>query len=193
MTSHVLQTWWLARHGQTELNRDSRVQGWSDAPLTPVGLVQANALRAQLMDTPLDAVVSSTLLRAVTTARLAAGGRGLPITFDGAWREMHFGRYEAGPESALVAAGFEGILDDVLRGTEGGFPHGETMREYRARVTEGCMRIARGPHRHILVVSHGVTLWLVLSMLLGDSPPHFGNGELRRLDVTDTHLTRLTP
>ncbi|MGH6971015.1 MAG: phosphoglycerate mutase family protein, partial [Caulobacteraceae bacterium] len=32
---------WLVRHGQTEMNREGRLQGTIDSPLTPLGLEQA--------------------------------------------------------------------------------------------------------------------------------------------------------
>ena len=57
------------RHGETDWNREGRLQGHTDTPLNATGLAQAEALAEQLRRHRLEAVVSSDLLRARTTAR----------------------------------------------------------------------------------------------------------------------------
>ena len=41
---------WLTRHGQTDLNKDRRMQGRSDIPLNETGLNQAKTVRAQITE-----------------------------------------------------------------------------------------------------------------------------------------------
>ena len=41
---------WLTRHGQTDLNKDRRMQGRSDIPLNETGLQQAGIVRAQIAE-----------------------------------------------------------------------------------------------------------------------------------------------
>ena len=53
----------LARHGESDWNRDRRWQGHADRPLTDLGREQARAL-ADRLATELDAVFSSDLERA---------------------------------------------------------------------------------------------------------------------------------
>ncbi|MCR5878557.1 histidine phosphatase family protein [Phenylobacterium sp. J367] len=59
---------YLVRHGQTEFNREQRLQGHVDSPLTELGLRQAGAVAALLKDLtagqPGWRVVSSPLGRA---------------------------------------------------------------------------------------------------------------------------------
>ena len=48
----------LARHGETDWNRELRIQGSSDIALNELGHEQARKLAAELADVPLDAIYS---------------------------------------------------------------------------------------------------------------------------------------
>ncbi|MFP4609216.1 MAG: histidine phosphatase family protein, partial [Candidatus Aenigmatarchaeota archaeon] len=41
---------YIARHGETEWNREGRLQGWDDSPLTSLGEKQAEALGERLKE-----------------------------------------------------------------------------------------------------------------------------------------------
>ena len=47
---------WIARHGQTDLNRDKRMQGLTDCPLNEKGIMQARQSRKNIGDVYFDAV-----------------------------------------------------------------------------------------------------------------------------------------
>lgn len=72
MSSLVTLTLVLVRHGETEWNRQSRFQGQTDVPLSPVGLWQAEQVAHRLTREPLtqsvSGVWSSDLGRAIQTA-----------------------------------------------------------------------------------------------------------------------------
>ena len=59
---------WIARHGQTELNRKKLMQGRTDAPLNGKGIAQARQSRKNIGDVHFDAVYASPLQRAIMTA-----------------------------------------------------------------------------------------------------------------------------
>src|SRR5699024_2049436 len=61
---------YMMRHGKTMLNMLDRVQGWSDAFLTPDGEETARAAGIGLKDTAFTAAYSSDSGRAVQTARI---------------------------------------------------------------------------------------------------------------------------
>jgi probable phosphoglycerate mutase len=62
-------TWLLlARHSETEWNREGRWQGHADVALNDRGREQARALAQQLLDEPIDVIYSSDLARAHQTA-----------------------------------------------------------------------------------------------------------------------------
>jgi broad specificity phosphatase PhoE len=59
----------LARHGETDWNREGRWQGHSDRPLNAAGLAQAEALARRLARDSIAALYTSDLLRASQTAQ----------------------------------------------------------------------------------------------------------------------------
>src|SRR5206468_11831561 len=78
---------YLVRHGQTEFNRERRIQGHVDSPLTELGVRQARAVGWLLRDLIRDPagwrVVSSPLGRAASTAEIVAWMLGdLPVELD---------------------------------------------------------------------------------------------------------------
>lgn len=151
----------LARHGETDWNRDGIWQGWADPPLNDVGRAQARRLAEQLRETPFDAVYSSDLQRARETAELVAKPHGVPVISDPGLREIDIGSW-----SGLTRT----EIDDRFPG--GIRPDGETRDQHAARVLEAVERIARAnPERRILLVTHGGTM-RALHGHVSDEPFH---------------------
>lgn len=91
---------YLIRHGETQLNRERRLAGWTDVPLNENGIELAHITGKALATTHFDAAFSSPLIRANATARIilshnTAGGTDLPITIDERLKEINFGSWEA--------------------------------------------------------------------------------------------------
>jgi broad specificity phosphatase PhoE len=63
-------TFYLARHGETQWNKQQRFQGRLDSPLTELGILQSKDIVSQLNEKKVDLIVSSTLGRAVASAAL---------------------------------------------------------------------------------------------------------------------------
>ncbi|AKV55182.1 histidine phosphatase family protein [Bifidobacterium actinocoloniiforme] len=60
---------YAVRHGQTYFNRYNRLQGWSNSPLTPSGLSDAERAGHKLEDVAFQAAYSSDTTRAQVTAQ----------------------------------------------------------------------------------------------------------------------------
>jgi broad specificity phosphatase PhoE len=151
----------LARHGETDWNRDGIWQGWADPPLNDAGRAQARLLAEQLRDTPFDAVYSSDLQRAHETAELVAEPHGVPVISDAGLREIDIGSW-----SGLTRAEIDERFPDGIR------PDGETREQHAERVLEAVERIARvNPERRILLVTHGGTM-RALHGHVSDEPFH---------------------
>jgi broad specificity phosphatase PhoE len=83
---------WLIRHGETEWSRSGRHTGRTDLPLTPTGRRQAAALGRHLAGRPFALVLTSPLVRASETCRLAGYGAVAEPADD--LREWDYGAYE---------------------------------------------------------------------------------------------------
>jgi broad specificity phosphatase PhoE len=151
----------LARHGETDWNREGRWQGWADPPLNDTGRAQARALAAQLRDVPFDAVYASDLRRAFETAEIVAEPHGVPVVADPGLREIDVGSW-----SGLTRTELEERFPDGDR------PDGESRAEHAARVLAAVERIARDHHDdRVLLVTHGGTM-RALRMHVSDEPFH---------------------
>ncbi len=82
------------RHGETDWNAQSRLQGQLNIPLNAMGLHQASTLAEALRDEDLAVVYSSDLGRAWHTASALAAPLGLPLQPDTGLRERCFGVFE---------------------------------------------------------------------------------------------------
>src|SRR3989337_4449333 len=84
----------LARHGETESNRERLALGREDVPLNEKGRLQAAALARSLEGLSVAAVYSSPLARAYDTARAVADPFGLEVQVEDRLIEMDIGEME---------------------------------------------------------------------------------------------------
>ena len=163
----------LVRHGETDWNRQHRVQGHTDVPLNATGRGQAEALAERLETTTLAAVYSSDLARARETAETIARSQGLDVVTDAALREKNFGSWE-GLTDVEIAERFP----EAVRGRWG---DGETTEDVAGRVLPAIERIrARHPVGTVVVVTHGGPMRLVLDQF-GIEHRRIGNCEVFEL------------
>lgn len=161
----------LIRHGLTAWNLGGRFQGHTDVPLSDEGRAQARALAGYVAAVQgVDAVVSSPLLRAVETARIAFPDQ--TIATDARLRELHFGTFEGRtlPENEADPAWPAWIADPYGFAT----PGGESYRTLRERAV-AWLGDARAAHAgaHVVAVTHSGTIQMLLADLLGVERPRW--------------------
>jgi broad specificity phosphatase PhoE len=161
----------LARHGETVWHAENRYAGSSDIPLTAAGHDQAATLAAWAVDAELDAVFSSTLVRAVRTAVPAARAAHLELQQDADLVEVDFGQGE-GLTTAEMAQRFP---DEYAAWTAAPaiqpLPGGESGLDAVARANTALARIRRQyPDGRVLIVAHGTLIRLLLCAYLGINP-----------------------
>ena len=150
----------VVRHGETEWNIASRIQGQGDSALTASGRAQAQAIAGRLAAAgPFDLLVSSDLGRALETAGPIAAATGLAIRPDARLRERHFGAGE-GLTYDEVGARYPGAFrSEGAIDPDYAIPGGESRRAFHERVAAAFESLAReAPQARIVVVTHGGVL-----------------------------------
>lgn len=85
---------YITRHGETEWNKELRMQGWKDSNLTEKGIDNAKKLGVSLKDIDFDYIYCSPLGRAVDTANYIRGNKDTEIIKIESLKEMGFGIWE---------------------------------------------------------------------------------------------------
>ena len=158
----------IVRHGETEWNRQGRIQGHTDVGLSEQGIEQARCLAARLTDVRFDAAYSSDLSRAAETAALVLRDREVSLIPTPQLREYHKGAFEGLTEAELRSrypGEYPGyVAKDLDYAPEGG----ESTRQVSDRMTAIVSEIKE---RHlgetVLLVGHGGSLRAAMMALLG--------------------------
>lgn len=120
---------YFVRHGKTMFNTTGQVQGWSDTPLTDVGVEGAEQLGKGLKGTTFAKAYSSDLGRAVSTAEYVlenSGNEKTELTTLSGLREWSYGGYEGRDNSEMWIPIFE---DHGLTFDEDWTQYGELTRK----------------------------------------------------------------
>lgn len=156
----------IARHGETDWNREGRWQGFSDQPLNPLGRRQARALAGRLDGAGIAALYASDLARAEQTAAAVSARTGLAVTADRRLREIDVGAW-SGLSREQVRARDPGAYAAWECGELERYPEGESFAELRRRTAEAFAEIgARHPGQTVAVVCHGGSIRTITAELL---------------------------
>lgn len=152
----------LWRHGQTTYNAQRRFQGQSDVPLNSVGLRQAEEAAPYLAALRPDAIFSSDLSRASTTAGVLSRLTGLEVQLDKDLRERGGGSWEG-----MTAVEIAELYPEAYAAWAP--PDGEAAEAVADRGEAAMRRIADSlPGGGVaVVVGHGGCLGFGAARLLG--------------------------
>ena len=156
------------RHGETDWNREGRMQGWAPVPLNGTGREQATATGRWLAERyEFDRILASDLLRTRETTDLLLETVDAPVTFESAWRERGVGVYQ-GLTYGDVESRFPefGLGETAYKATEAVPEGGESLRAVEKRVTDRFEDL-RGGDETLLVVTHGGPLCILLGHAKG--------------------------
>jgi probable phosphoglycerate mutase len=174
----------MLRHGQTEFNAGSRMQGQLDTDLSDLGRAQAVAAAEVLAKRQPLTIVSSDLRRAHETALTLSEHSGQPVRIDTRLRETHLGDWQGMTHSEVdaMSPGARIAWRDDARWA----PHGG---ESRIDVADRSLPLvaelvaaepewgADEPDRPVVLVAHGGLIAALTAALLDlpvDSWPVLG-------------------
>ena len=189
---------YIVRHGQTLFNFLERVQGWSDSPLTDLGVRQGQTVAKYLSSVSFDQVYSSDAKRAIDTAKFIINEQEnsvITLQITPLLREAYYGGFEGGAEDGpwgpvfdafnfdreLIFSDFSESLREVLAQASNEVVRNiiaendplqlaENYDEYSDRLKQFIEEvIVDNDAENILIVNHGGTAQLLVELLLEDS------------------------
>ena len=160
----------LIRHGETDWNRNGRVQGSSDVALNILGHQQAVRLAEFLAPTALDAIYVSTSQRAIQTAAPLAKTRSFVPIQSSQIVEINYGHWEGHTVEQIVEKWPKEWSEYKRDSLANRPPVGETIEQVHFRLTaffEGLKQ--RHSDGRIAVVSHGGAIGHMISLLISEA------------------------
>ncbi len=161
----------LIRHGETDFNRERRLQGVMEIPLNERGRDQAASVARYLQGLSIDALYTSPILRAQETAEIIGNLIGLPPRSDERLREIEFGIFEG-----LTFAEVERRFPAAHRNWTTGYlayraPQGESRRDVQRRMRAAWDDLtAKSSHKSIALVTHGSAIAIFLGSMYATLP-----------------------
>lgn len=164
----------MLRHGQTEFNADSRMQGQLDSNLSELGRAQAVAAAEVLAKRRPLLIVSSDLHRAYDTAVTLGERTGMRVDVDARLRETHLGDWQGMTHAEVDAAAPGARL--AWRDNARWAPHGgESRVDVAARSVPLVADVvgrqsewgANESDRPVVLVAHGGLIAALTGALLG--------------------------
>ncbi|MEE6137987.1 glucosyl-3-phosphoglycerate phosphatase [Mycobacterium sp. 050128] len=164
----------MLRHGQTDFNAGSRMQGQLDSALTELGRAQASAAAEVLGKLQPLLIVSSDLHRAYDTAVMLGERTGLPVRVDERLRETHLGDWQGLTHTEVDAQAPGARLawrDDATWAPHGG----ESRVDVAGRSVPLVAELVAGepewgdadePGRPVVLVAHGGLIAALSAALL---------------------------
>ena len=160
----------LIRHGQTEWNSIGKMQGSSDVQLSQEGIHQARLLAAHFPFQRVDAIYSSPLSRAHTTASILANKFNLHVQIEPKFRETSFGNWEGMLLRDLAKADPENFEKFFMQPEELKIPNAETFLQTQERAMDAIQKIIsqhkEEENSHIIIVAHGAVNRTILCAFL---------------------------
>ena len=177
----------LIRHAQTVWNREKRIQGQSDSPLTADGKRQAARWGLFLKPLAWDRIIASDTGRALVTAKIINDSLNISLTTDSRLREQDWGQWAGKTIAQLKTETPQELKAQEKAGWAFCPPGGEDRRHLQQRSQEALLEAAsQWPGTNILVITHeGVVKSLIYHLygrkFLATEPAIIKRYQLHRL------------
>jgi len=157
----------LVRHGETDWNKEGFFRGHEDVKLNSVGIAQADAVAEALKGKVFEAIYSSSLKRAVVTARRIAMPHEIGVRGKSEFTDINFGTWQGKKESAVKEMHPKLYERWMTNPWWVKFPGGERVRKAWRRVNSGLREVM---FMHgtgcVVIVSHRIPIKFMTGYLL---------------------------
>ncbi len=185
-----MSRFYLVRHAQTCWNRENRLQGHTDQPLSLLGVQQARRVAEFFSSIPLQGVVASGLQRTQQTAEIIVANQpsGPRLAIECDLNEIHLGVWEGLTPEEIDARFDQAYQRWRVTPSSVIIPAAEHLVAFRARVRQAFARlVSTVDEGTYAIVTHGG----VIATLLADSLQADYDTILRRLRVDNAGITAL--
>lgn len=160
-------TLYFVRHGQTVWNESGRYQGSTEVALSALGKEQAKLTAHWFEGISLNGIISSSLERAMETAKEIAKLKSMNVEVIDALQELHFGDWE-GKTFEEIEHCWPGMIEEMYHHPELlQLPHGESFADLQRRTIQAVEEIIdRGDNKTYVIVSHGAAIRAIICGLL---------------------------
>jgi len=165
----------LVRHGETEWNVGEIFRGRADVELSENGIKQAELLAEFLGNEKIDAVYSSSMKRALNTAKVIAHHHNLDVEITSGLMEIDFGRWQGMSRQEVIERYPELYKEWTTRPDRVTLPGGESLNDVRERVTIFINEVVARYEGTVVLVAHRVVNKVLICTLLGLDNSHFWN------------------
>jgi len=165
----------LVRHGETEWNVSEVFRGRIDIELNQTGIKQAELLAEYLSDLKLDAIYSSPLKRALTTAEIIASYHKLDVEITPGLIDFDYGEWQGLPHQEVKDKYKELYVEWIKNPHQVKIPAGESLDEVRKRAIGVIDNVIAKYEGTVVLVSHRVVNKVLICALLGLDNSHFWN------------------
>lgn len=160
----------LVRHGETMFNRERRLQGCRDVPLSDLGIRQADACAdyiASFSHGKITAVYSSPLSRAYVTAGTIGKAIGIDVVTDDRLKEIDVGALEGMTWDEVQSAYADFMAEHRADPIGTRYPGGESVVDVSARARYLANTFVRHHgNETIVVVGHAIVLKALICHVL---------------------------
>jgi ribonuclease H / adenosylcobalamin/alpha-ribazole phosphatase len=158
----VIEQLILVRHGETLHNVARIAQGWGDSELSERGARQVAALGERIVSFKPDAIYSSPLQRALTTASAISEKTGLSVNVIDELREMNYGSWE-GRSFVDVRKTDEDSYHRWIEDADFACPDGESHNVVLERMKRAFEKVRS---KRPVLVTHGTAIRIGATALL---------------------------
>lgn len=148
---------YIIRHGETDWNKERRLQGQSDTELNEYGVKLAEVTSEAIKDIKFDYIFSSPLKRAYRTAEILRRDRNIDIVTDDRLKEIGFGINEGVPASEITED-FHYFFDapDKYVPAQGGETYEQLCVRSRDFIDSVIVPLSiKEPDATVLITAHG--------------------------------------
>jgi broad specificity phosphatase PhoE len=186
-------TLYFVRHGESTWNVEGRFQGQLDAPLSELGVLQAQALAERIAaEARPAAIVSSPLSRALRTAEIIGKRCGIAVAVDDRLIEICHGQWQGLLENEVARrwpALYKQWHEAPATVT---FPDGESLRDVQVRF-DSFLKDALSKPSPLLVCTHDVLVRLAALWARHESLERFFEWKTENAAMTEIEVEHGKP